>query len=373
MDNLIKEIMEYLERGYDVPTIKKKLKVDDELIEIAKARINAKDKDYSVEIWSDLSGIRYSTHELVAKYRAERLKPEAIADVSCGIGIQLIHFAKFAKKAIGVDIDSKKIEYAKKNAESYGIKHITFIVGDSLSEEVINQIKVDIIFSDPARDEFAKERKLEDLKPNPILIYETYKKITDKFVFDLPPQIQREKIPWKGEFEYIELNGEINRLTFYSEKLAKAERSAVILPENLIITNHFKKSEVITTKEVMNYIYEVPVSVVYADLLQEFLGLFDKKLYLLSLEKKRTFLTSHEEVISNYFKNIYVLKYKAINDIGLLNKVLKENDYGKAIIKFNVDSSQYWKLRKSIEFGLKGNKVAYILKINDQYLICEKI
>lgn len=373
MDKVIQEIKEYLEKGYDVLTIKRKLKVDDELIEIAKARINAKDKGYSIEIWSDLSGVRYSTHELVAKYRAERLKPESLADISCGIGIQLIHFAKFAKKAIGVDIDYKKIEYAKKNAEAYNVRNIKFLVGDSLSEDVIKQINAEIIFSDPARDEFAKERKLEDLKPNPILVYEKYKKVTDQFVFDLPPQIQREKIPWKGEFEYIELNGELNRLTFYTEKLAKAERSAVILPERLIIDSNLKKSQVVEKKELMKYIYEVPVSVIYANLLEEFLGLFEKQLYLIHEEKKRTFLTSDEEIISNYFKNIYKIKFKGIKDLDLLNKILKENQYGKAILKFNVSDNEYWKFRKRIEDGLEGNKLGYILKIENQYVVCEKI
>ncbi|RLF89281.1 methyltransferase, partial [Thermococci archaeon] len=206
----IKLAVELIKRGWEERKIRRELPRDtaDEIIEIARARIKARDKFSRDDLWMDLSGLRYSTHEVVARYRAERLRPKSIADVSCGIGIQLIFFARYAEKAYAVDIDERKLFYAMKNAEKYGVKDkITFINGDSLKNENVDRIDADIIFSDPARPPEMPERRLEDLLPSPVQIYEAYRHKTDAFIFDLPPQIRREKIPWKGEFEYIDLYG----------------------------------------------------------------------------------------------------------------------------------------------------------------------
>ncbi|MEM2115496.1 MAG: methyltransferase domain-containing protein [Candidatus Woesearchaeota archaeon] len=374
-EKVLNEIEDLLRNGYSDDQIRKKISyVSNDLIEVAKARILAKSKNYSVPIWSDVEGMRYSTNEIVAKYRAERLKPSSVADISCGIGIQLIHFARYASIAIGVDIDPKKIEYAKRNAQNYGLNHIRFIVGDSLSEEIISKINVEVIFSDPARDAFARERKLEDLKPNPLMVYEKYHYKTEKFVFDLPPQIERKKIPWKGEFEYIELNNEINRLTFYSQALSLSERTAVILPKNIVIRDNPKLRNIVEeTDKIKKFLYEIPISVVYADLINEFFHLFDKKLYLLKIDQKRTFSTSDYLISSDYFRETYEVKAVFSFSIDLINRYLKENNYGKAIIKFSIPSENYWSLRKRLESDLKGDRIAYITKFQDMAVVMERI
>lgn len=194
VEKYIRLAVELIKKGWEERKIRIKLPDDnaDEIIEIAKARIRAKDKFSKDNLWMDLEGLRYATHEIVAEYRAKRVKPKSIADVSCGIGIQLIFFAKHAEEACAVDIDEKKLFYAMKNAEVYGVKEkIKFILGDSLSKEVVDQIDADIIFSDPARPPEMPERNLEDLLPSPLAIYNIYRHKTDSFIFDLPPQIRR--------------------------------------------------------------------------------------------------------------------------------------------------------------------------------------
>lgn len=175
MEALIEQTVDMIKRGLDEKKIRARLPKEnaDEIIEIARARIRAKDKFSRTDLWMDLEGLRYATHEIVAEYRAKRVKPKSIADVSCGVGIQLIFFAKYAEKAYAIDIDEKKLFYAMKNAEKYGVKDkITFIHGDSLSKEVVEQVDADMIFSDPARPPEMPERRLEDLLPSPLEVYE---------------------------------------------------------------------------------------------------------------------------------------------------------------------------------------------------------
>lgn len=377
MEEFIEQAVEMIKRGLDERKIRARLPREkaDEILEIAKARIRAKDKFSRTDLWMDLEGLRYATHEVVAEYRAERIKPKSIADVSCGIGIQLIFFAKYAEKAYAIDINEKKLFYAMKNAEKYGVRDkITFIHGDSLSEEVVKQVDAEIIFSDPARPPEMPERRLEDLLPSPIEIYESYKHKTDAFIFDLPPQIRRERVPWKGEFEYIDLYGTLNRLTFYFEPLAKAERSAVMLPKGVRLeSNPSLESIVEWSGEVKDYLYEIPQGIDYADLINELFHAVKGNLWMLIREKRRTIATSNDEIESEYFKRRYIVR-KVLNFHPVkINDFLKREGYGRVTLKISIPDKDYWRFRRRVEQGLRGEKRAYLFKFKDKAIVAEPL
>jgi len=377
MEEFIEQTVEMIKRGFDERKIRARLPKEnaDEIIEIARARIKAKDKFSRTDLWMDLEGLRYATHEIVAEYRAKRVKPKSIADVSCGVGIQLIFFAKYAEKAYAIDIDERKLFYAMKNAEKYGVKDkIAFIHGDSLSKEVVEQVDADIIFSDPARPPEMPERKLEDLLPSPLKVYEAYKHKTDSFIFDLPPQIRRERVPWKGEFEYIDLYGVLNRLTFYFEPLAKAERSAVMLPEGVRLESNPNLENIVEWSEnVKEYLYEIPQSVDYADLINELFHAVKGNLWMLLREKRRTIATSDEEIKSEYFKRRYIVREVLDFHPIKINDFLKKEGYGRVTLKISIPDKDYWKFRKRIEQGLSGEKRAYLFKFKDKAIIAEPL
>jgi SAM-dependent methyltransferase len=377
MEALIEQTVDMIKRGLDEKKIRARLPKEkaDEIIEIARARIRAKDKFSRTDLWMDLEGLRYATHEIVAEYRAKRVKPKSIADVSCGVGIQLIFFAKYAEKAYAIDIDEKKLFYAMKNAEKYGVKDkITFIHGDSLSKEVVEQVDADMIFSDPARPPEMPERRLEDLLPSPLEVYEAYKHKTDAFIFDLPPQIRREKVPWRGEFEYIDLYGALNRLTFYFEPLAKAERSAVMLPKGARIESNPNLENIVEwSKEVKEYLYEIPQSIDYADLINELFHAVKGNLQMLIREKRRAVATSDEEIESDYFKRRYIVRKVLDFHPVRINDFLKKDGYGRVTLKISIPDKDYWRFRRRVEQGLKGEKRAYLFKFKDKAIIAEPL
>lgn len=373
----IKLAVELIKRGWEERKIRKRLPREsaDEIIEIARARIRAKDKFSRDDLWMDLSGLRYSTHEVVASYRAERLKPKSIADVSCGIGIQLIFFAKYADRAYAVDIDGRKLHYAMKNAEKYRVRDkITFIKGDSLARDVVDRIDADIIFSDPARPPEMPERRLEDLLPSPLRVYDSYKHKTDAFIFDLPPQIRREKIPWKGEFEYIDLYGHLNRLTFYFEPLARAERSAVMLPRGVRLESDESLEDILEwSTEVGEYIYEIPQSVHYADLINELFHKVEGNLKMLMREKRRILATADDEIRSEYLKAVYhVLGIVPFHPMRI-NDFLNREGFGRAILRISIPDREYYSFKRRVEMNLRGEKRAYIFQFGNKAIITEKI
>lgn len=88
------------------------------------------------------------TPEKVAIYTAMRCQCDVIVDAFCGAGGNTIQFAKTCKRVIAIDIDEKKIEMAKHNANIYGVaERIEFIVGDYF--ELASTLKADVVFLSP--------------------------------------------------------------------------------------------------------------------------------------------------------------------------------------------------------------------------------
>ena len=54
-----------------------------------------------------------------------------ILDICCGTGDQLFYFVKSGVEAVGIDINPKMIEIAKKRKNRLGIKNISFSVADA--------------------------------------------------------------------------------------------------------------------------------------------------------------------------------------------------------------------------------------------------
>ncbi|AEK72108.1 hypothetical protein GQS_01025 [Thermococcus sp. 4557] len=374
----VREAVELIRKGYDERKLRARLGSDWEIIaELARARIKAKDKFSRDDLWMDLEGLRYSTHEMVARYRSERLEKagvRSIADVSCGIGIQLIFYAMKVERAYGIDIDPAKVEFARRNAEKYGVSNIEFINADSLAPETVGRIDAEVVFSDPARPPEMPERRLEDLLPSPLRIYEAYKSRADAFIFDLPPQIRRERIPWKGEFEYIDLFGALNRLTFYTEPLASAERSAVVLPAGARLESNPDLENILEwTDEPGEYLYEVPQAVDYADLLNELLHVLNGEAKMLLREKRRVLATGDAPLKSPYLKRTYavvgVLPFHPVR----INDFLRREGFGRATLKLSIPQEEYWRVRKRIEANLSGDRRAFVFRVGGKAVVAEAL
>jgi len=223
---------------------------------------------FTKPVHSNKDGLQLSTPEIVAAYIGKRLKTDIIADLGCGIGGQVIFFAKICKKVYAVERDTEKIEYARKNCELYGVDNVEFIEGDALSESVKEKVSdADIIFSDPARPLSEKERTLENLEPSITEIIRLYSDITRQLAFHVPPQMPPSRITLDCEREYLSLNGQLNRLTLYFGALKRCDRSSVVLPGEFQLCS--SDAHEIKKNEVLEYVYEPEPSIVKAELINE--------------------------------------------------------------------------------------------------------
>lgn len=86
-----------------------------------------------------------------------------VLDMGTGCGIVCLHASFYAKKAIGVDINPKAIECAKKNAQLNNIKNVEFYISDLFSNV---KGKFDFILFNPPYLPTSKEETLKDSYEN---------------------------------------------------------------------------------------------------------------------------------------------------------------------------------------------------------------
>jgi SAM-dependent methyltransferase len=310
--------------------------------------------------------LRWATPEIVADYRAERLKCNIIADLGCGIGFQTISFAKKCKRVYAVEKDEQKINYAKKNAEILGLNNITFIHGDILDKKTIEQIKdSEIIFCDPERLASEDERKTDTIRPDIKQLIDSYSKITDKIAIEFPPQIQ--KIEFDCEKEYVSTQGKLNRLTLYFGSLKKGKVSAVVLPEKAILIGQ-GNGKVKKNANLLKYMYEVDGAVSKAGLIPELAKQTGAEFYF---QNKSAFLTSASIIKSPFFRNSFQILGICIFEKEKIIECLQKNNAGQAVIRFEIDPQDYWKERKDYEKDLKGKEKISIFKFDDKAVIAK--
>ncbi|MBO8182288.1 MAG: class I SAM-dependent methyltransferase [Archaeoglobus sp.] len=368
-DKILRELDRYIKK------IKLKSLSKQDVFEIAKNRIRAKDKfgELAERLFFDDDGLRYSTPPTVAEYRAKRLRADCIADVSCGIGAQLIYFAKESKRAIGVELNEKRAFLAELNLTALKVE-AEIIVGDSLSKEIVKRIEasdVDIIFSDPSRPPEEKIRSLENLEPPPEKVIEKYSAITEKIAFELPPQLSPAKISLEGEKEYTSLNFRLNRLALYRNDLAECDVSAISLPSMEKVTNEDERIEP-ERDGVKYFLHEIDFTVIKAGLLGNLLGKINLSASIVIDDGRRVVLSSDEESNSNFIRDYSVEEICSFN-AAEINSKLKKLGAGKITLRFSLPPSEYWKVRKKLEDGLKGEEWFYLFKKDDEAIIVKAL
>ncbi len=370
------EARELVSKGFGWARIGKELGLDDEtarlVYNISLAQVRYREK-FPSHPMVDLDSARLGTHEVVAAYHARRLKTDVIADLGCGAGIQVAFFSKYSKRAYGVELNGKRAEMAKINAEILGNpERVRIIKGDVFSKDVVSEIAdSDIIFSDPARPESETQRSLARCEPDPRKIVRVYSGVTDKFAFDIPPKINRERakkeLPPISEFEYISVGGYLNRLTVYSEPLAKSNISAVILPQGFRIEMDKEIGrEFEITSRISKFLYELDGAVLDAGLIPEILEMYDVS--LVHLDHRRAIFTSQEEYSTPAFRARFTVLGRGKN----LEEILVKEGIGRIIPRFSLDPKRYYQYKRVIESKLRGKKLAYVFKIGDEWVIGKK-
>jgi SAM-dependent methyltransferase len=339
---------------------------------------------------------RFSTPEIVAMYRAEKLACRTIVDLCSGYGFQAFAFSQTCNHVIAVELDPKKVAQAEEYARILGIKNITFICGDVLDQKVvlkIAQTDVDVVFCDPERLPAEKERTLATIGPDVKKLLELYNPMTEQIVIEFPPHIRGLDLDaaFDAEFEYLAVDGVVNRLTLYFGALKVSGKSVVLLPhvERIEVLKKKGEEHIVSSRlssAGYQYILEPSPAVLLADLSFEALcydadakkisAAIDGKEIMQTILGKKVFFFSKEKIVNPFFTTYHILQRTKdtpgnVEQQKKLAGLLRAEGAEKVVLRYHVDPSQYWNERKKLEVGLNGHKTIHLF-LFDMAVLSEK-
>jgi len=255
------------------------------LSQIKLQKKNLKKIPISKELLFTDQGAQQASSWQLSQYHADKFKKyDRVADICCGIGIDLINIAKNKKQVFAVDLNKDTLKLAEYNCAIQNLQNIEFMLGKA--EEFTTP--VDAIFIDPDRRP-GSFRKIspEEYSPSFSNVLEL-RKICKNITIKLSPATDYRKLnlPEDSTLEFISEDGTLKEILLCMGELATANcrRKAVLLPSNLTLQNSNIKIKVV---EIQKYVFEPDPAIIRAGLVQELgskldYNLIDSKLALLT-------------------------------------------------------------------------------------------
>ena len=368
----INEVSDKIREGYHLKDLKiqglpEKLK--EFIFDLARSRIRAEDKfSLGNEVWLDSYSASYSTPEIAGRYRAGRIKNRSIVDLGAGAGMQTVFFSE-NNDVIAVEIDPVRYRLAKLNAIAYERKGISIKNEDVFSFIGSSKDDFDVVFSDPLRTAGDSEKTMDSLVPNPLKILEKCDISKTDFAFDLPPLFPENNLRIGGEHEYISINGLLNRFTLYSEGLSHSRRTAVMLPQNIIIRGEKQDLRFEETGKPMRYLFLPDPALLHAGLVQQVYDVSGFKLF--SMDTRRLVLTGDILPKTSGTGEIYSVIETSNN--ANLKEEIEKLEPGKIIPRFAIDSNSYYDYVRKLSNPLWVGESIYLFRKDGIFCLARKI
>ena len=175
-------------------------------------------------------GLEQATRRRVADHRAARLaasRPSSVVDLGCGIGGDLLAFARAGLTTAGVDTDPVRAAVAEANLAALGLSGAA-MVADSTE---IDLSPFGAAFADPAR-RGARGRVFDEngwTPPWPFVLDLLTQRRARTAVVKVAPGIGHDLVPDGVEAEWVSDTGEVKEASLWSPMLATARRRATVI------------------------------------------------------------------------------------------------------------------------------------------------
>ncbi len=339
------------------------------LFDLARSRIKVEEKfSLGKELWLDSYSASYSTPEIAGRYRAGRIKNRNIADLGAGAGMQSIFFSE-NNDVVEVEIDPVRSRLAKLNAIAYERMKILIRNEDVFSFIDNRKDDFDVIFSDPLRTAGDSEKTMDSLVPNPLKILEKCDISNTDFAFDLPPLFPENNLKINGELEYISINGLLNRFTLYSKGLSQSQRTAVMLPQNLIIRGEKQDLRFQEIGKPMRYLFLPDPALLRAGLVPQVYNVSEFNLF--SMDTRRLVLTGDALPKTRGTGEIFSV-IRTSNNSNLKDEIEKLEP-GKIIPRFSIGTNSYYDYVRKLSNPLWVGESIYLFRKDGIFCLARKI
>jgi SAM-dependent methyltransferase len=224
----------------------------------------AKFGDAAHQMFFTPDALEQATRLRVADHRAARLAAAipggSVVDLGCGIGGDLIAFARAGLVAAGIDLDPVRAAMARANLDALGLPGAVQ-AGDATT---IDPSGFDAAFADPAR-RGGRGRVFEVegwMPPWPWVLDLLQRRALVK----VAPGIGHDLVPPGAEAEWVSDGGEVKEAVIWSPGLSTTDRRATVIGERGLATLTDEDDPGADVREVGAYLYEPDGAVVRAGL-----------------------------------------------------------------------------------------------------------
>ena len=207
-------------------------------------------------------GLEQATRTRVAAHRAARVAfgGPSVIDLTCGIGGDLVAFARAGLTAAGIDLDPLRVAMARANLAALGLAGAVE-VGDAT---MIDTAPFATAYADPAR-RGARGRafRADDWAPPWSFVASM---LSTPSCVKVAPGIPHSLVPEGVEAEWVSEAGEVKEAVLWSPALATAARRATVIGRGGLATLTEEDDPGAGTGPVAAYLYEPDGAVIRAGL-----------------------------------------------------------------------------------------------------------
>ena len=229
-------------------------------------RLRARTKlgDLAHRLYFTPEGLEQATRWRVARHRAARVAladPGSVLDVGCGIGGDLIAFARAGLTVAGIDSDPLRVEVAHANLAALGLGGAV----QRAEAEHLDLAGFGVVFADPARRSSTGRIFDVDGWSPPWPFVEHLLRRTS--CVKVAPGIPHRLVPVGVEAEFVSDDGDVKEAALWSPALATVRRRAtVIRATGLATLTDEDDPETAGVRPVGRYLYEPDGAVIRAGL-----------------------------------------------------------------------------------------------------------
>ena len=191
-----------------------------------RTRAVAKFGDLAPLMFFTSEALEQATRLRVADHRAARLaaaRPTSVIDLGCGIGGDLVAFARAGLTAAGVDLDPVRVACARANLAALGLPGAVEVADVA----AIDPLGFGAAFADPARR--GARGRVFDIDgwtpPWPFVL----ELLAGRGVVKVAPGIPHDVIPDRVEAEWVSDGGDVKEAVLWSPAFATTDRRATVI------------------------------------------------------------------------------------------------------------------------------------------------
>jgi SAM-dependent methyltransferase len=315
-----------------------------------RAKAAAKLGEDAARMYFTRDGLEQATRASVARHRASRvaLVGPSVIDLTCGIGGDLVAFARAGLTTAGIDLDPLRVEVARANLMALGL-------GGAV--EVGNALDLDVspfatAYADPAR-RGARGRtfRAADWTP-PWTFVESL--LTGRACVKVAPGIPHSLVPDGVESEWVSDAGEVKEAVLWSPALATVTRRATVIGRGGLATLTDEDDPGADVGGVGAYLYEPDGAVIRAGLVTAVAAGVQGHL----VDRRIAYVTGDAA-----FRTPFARSYRVVEELPYREKqlraALRERNVGTLTIKKRGVDIAPEQLRKRL--ALRGDEAATIV------------